>query len=823
MQGDTYLELGVATDTHSEQHDRTTQTSGVFTSGLNLMIGSNKKSQTYTETDTTPQGSVIGSLNGGVTLTAGNLVHITGSDVISNTSTAIVGNDVIIDAALGTQDTTQSYKQQQAGITLGLGGGLDSAAQSVYGRSQAANHAEDDRLKALYASQAAYTAYEAYNAYQDAAGAAASADTNVSQGISLRIGLGASSASSSTTTHDETAYGSRIQSNGDVIMAATGGDLTIIGSQVNGQNVALAAANHLNLLSQAENHSLESSNKNASGGIGLQIGSNGFGVYAEGSVGQGSAHGNGTSHAISSINANDTLTLISGNDTTIQGAQLTGNSVLGAIGGNLLIQSEQDTDDFASKQQQIGGAMVIGAGGGGSFSYSQNKSSSHYAGVTDVSGIGAGSGGFDITVGGNTHLVGGVIASRADPSKNSLTTGTLLYEDIQNQSSGKVSSSSLGSDNSVLSGSKYAIGKTVVGNLMGGGSDDEAHSSTTHSAIANGTIAIADGQAQQALTGKSAEQAMAGLSRDASLDNQALARPDLGKLQANAELEQVANSLGYQMGTHFTDETYRTMFVKAADVYEVIKDDEGKLVPGRKLTDEEKRHLQSGSDGKIHIANNGIFNDQAAAEKYANQHSTSDGPQYYIAFPKAGNGLSELLVAGYQKNLEGDFWGLTNAGEENKWMMLYYGQEGLHLDGHSRDAMTIGNALESISKMPGAEGVLSNATVTFFGPAYNAASADKLLSVLQGYGGISNPLRPYDMILMLQNHIADPVGGFIGWNPSTGGSIPQGTTMLEQIIRAATGQPGTSHNCYGNSTSPACGNFWLEYPDKKPISLPVKE
>ncbi|MCJ1888546.1 hemagglutinin repeat-containing protein, partial [Pseudomonas sp. LA21] len=77
-------------------------------------------------------------------------------------------------------------------------------------------------------------------------------------------------------------------------------------------------------------HSLQSSNQNASGGVGIQIGSDGLGFYAQASVGQGNAHGNGTSHAISSINASDTLTLISGNDTTIQGAQLTGNTVLGA-------------------------------------------------------------------------------------------------------------------------------------------------------------------------------------------------------------------------------------------------------------------------------------------------------------------------------------------------------------------------------------------------------------------------------------------------------------------------------------------------------------
>ncbi|QAU23751.1 hypothetical protein EO087_06945 [Dyella sp. M7H15-1] len=430
-------------------------------------------------------------------LVADNRVHITGSDVLGNTGTAIVGKDVTIDASVGTQDTTQTYKQQQAGLTLGLGGAVADAMNSTYASAERGNQVKDDRLKALYAAQAAYSASDALGMAGISLGQAATKDTNPN-GINLQLGIGASSASS-TTTHDETAYGSHIRSHGDVTIAATGGDLNLIGSQIDGHNVALAAANNLNILSQQENHSLQSSNKNASGGVGF---------YAQGSIGQGNAHGNGTTHAISRINASDTLTLISGNDTTLQDAQLTSNTVLGAIGGNLLIQSEQDTDNYASQQQQLGGKMVIGYGSGGSISYHQSKVNSHYASVTDVSGISAGSGGFDITVGGNTHLVGGVIASRADPSKNSLTTGTLLYEDIQNQSSGKVSSSSLGSDNSVLSGSKYAIGKTVVGNLMGGGSDGETHSGTTHSAIASGTIAIADGQAQQALTGKTAEQAM---------------------------------------------------------------------------------------------------------------------------------------------------------------------------------------------------------------------------------------------------------------------------------------------------------------------------
>ncbi|WP_404549502.1 hypothetical protein, partial [Dyella jejuensis] len=94
-----------------------------------------------------------------------------------------------------------------------------------------------------------------------------------------------------------------------------------------------------------------------------------------------------------------------------------------------------------------------------------------------------------------------------------------------------------------------------------------------------------------------------------------------------------------------------------------------------------------------------------------------------IDFPEASNALSELLVAGYQKNLENDFFGLTNATVETKDMMLLYGETGLHFDGHSRGSMTIGNAMESIARMSGSQGILSNTTVGFFGPAYNAAKA----------------------------------------------------------------------------------------------------
>jgi filamentous hemagglutinin len=209
------------------------------------------------------------------------------------------------------------------------------------GASRCGSEVKDDRLKALYAAQAAYAVSDGYQA-------ATAAGTRDDAGVSLRIGVGASSASSETKTHDETAYGSRIHSNGDIAIAATGGDLNIIGSQVDGTNVALAAANNINLLSQEELHSSKSTNRNGSGEIGFSIGSQ-TGFYVTASAGRGKGTGNGVTHAETTIGASDTLTLVSGNDTTIKGAQLTGNQVIAAIGGNLRVESEQDTDDYASK------------------------------------------------------------------------------------------------------------------------------------------------------------------------------------------------------------------------------------------------------------------------------------------------------------------------------------------------------------------------------------------------------------------------------------------------------------------------------------------
>ena len=514
------LDIGTANSTHSEQHQQTKHTTGVFASGIGVMIGSRKEDQTGTLTATTPQGSLIGSLDGSVTLAAGNNAHITGSDVISQTGTAIVGKNVTIDAAVAVSDAGQTYTVSQVGINVGIDGAAAQAANAAYYGVQRGSQVRDGRLSALYAAQSAYQTSDAIDAAQGGV-----SRTGNDGGINLQIGIGGSTASSTMRSLDETAYGSRISSAGNVTILSTDGDLNIIGSQVSGKDVAFAAASNLNLLSQNENHSLQSNNKNISGGVGVQIGTDGIGIYAQAAGGQGGTHGNGITHANTTVNADGTLTLVSGNDTTIKGAQLTGNAVLANIGHNLLIQSEQDTDDYANQQWQAGGKVVIGYGFGGSLSYNQSKVDSHYASVNNVSGIQASDGGFDITVGGNTHLIGGVIASTADPNKNLLDTGSLTYESVHNQAN--YSASSIGISAGYGSGG-FSGSPTL-------GIPQQGHSgSNTNAGIAQGTIAQ-----------RKSNTELSGLHRNPTLDNHALAPIfDAQKVQENMELGQVAGYVG---------------------------------------------------------------------------------------------------------------------------------------------------------------------------------------------------------------------------------------------------------------------------------------
>ncbi|AIJ09113.1 Putative large exoprotein involved in heme utilization or adhesion of ShlA/HecA/FhaA family [Edwardsiella anguillarum ET080813] len=70
------------------------------------------------------------------------------------------------------------------------------------------------------------------------------------------------------------------------------------------------------------------------------------------------------------VSADNTLTLSSGNDTTLKGAQVQGEKVVANVGNNLTLRSEQAIDNYEAKQSSfsaggsisfINGALNIAA------------------------------------------------------------------------------------------------------------------------------------------------------------------------------------------------------------------------------------------------------------------------------------------------------------------------------------------------------------------------------------------------------------------------------------------------------------------------------
>ncbi len=142
--------------------------------------------------------------------------------------------------------------------------------------------------------------------------------------------------------------------------------------------------------------------------------------------------------------------------------------------------------------------------GSGYIAASRDKMKSRFDSVAEQTGMFAGDGGFDITVGRHTQLDGAVIASTATPDKNHLDTGTLGFSDLHNEADYKVSHSGIS-----LSGGG-SFGDKFQGNMPGGMISAGGHSGhaegTTQAAVAEGTITIRDRDNQK--------QNLANLSRD---------------------------------------------------------------------------------------------------------------------------------------------------------------------------------------------------------------------------------------------------------------------------------------------------------------------
>ncbi|MCY1508757.1 Hemagglutinin repeat protein [compost metagenome] len=816
------LTIQAAAETFSESHFKETKKSGVFSGGgIGVTIGKQMQSNDQKNVHTSAASSTVGSLKGDVTLASGNQYRQIGSDVVApEGDISVVAKSIEVSEARQSSHFEQDSKFKQSGLSVSITSPVISAVETTGRVASATNDTDSGRMKALGAAMAALNAKDAYEAGSKIADAAKNGeDLKEAASVGINISLGSSKSESRTTQTSGTAHGSTVKAGGNVSLVATGAgqdsNILVRGSEVSaGKNATLMADNRVDLVA-AENHEQmqgKSSSSSASVGIGINFGGdqNGITLNASGSKGRGKSNGNDDWYTHSSLKAGDTMLISSGGDTNIRGAKVAGNTVKLDVGGDLNIESLQNTSTYASQDKNTGGGISVcipplcaGTPVSANINIQKAKTTGNYASVEEQSGIRAGDGGFDIKVKGNTDLKGALIASNQaaiDSGKNRLETASLTTSDIENHAEANAKSSGISLSSDYLSQGKYGIGKTAIGNAMDKGSASDSSTGNTKTAVSEGAVIITDEARQIALTGTDAETTVSALNRDTANAHVAAQKMDIKELEQQARAEQIIKTAVTAQAFKFSDDAYRTMFLEKHSVYRVEQDANGNIVYDterkaklHELTAEEKTKMQAGAGGQVRVGINGIFNDADAAAYYASQHNGGkDQPLYMVSFPKADSMVGELMVAGYQKFLENDFWGLSNSTQEVKKMMERYGNTGLMLDAHSRGSMTVGNALQSHSRNNG-DGKLINTDVNFYGPAYSAQKAADLLYELSA--GMKDHVS-------LQNHGDDFVGSILGSNPSTHTQIPADSNKVKEWIRMFS-SPGTVHSCYG-AAGPAC-------------------
>ncbi|WP_080407636.1 hemagglutinin repeat-containing protein [Burkholderia ubonensis] len=524
------VNIKTSQDTTQSSNYYQKQQSGLMTSGLTVSFGNNKLATTDQASSVTNNASAVGSINGNLSIGAGNTLHVTGSDLVAGKDLTGKAANVVIDSATDTGNRTHSQTTSSSGVTLGLSGSIGDAINGAYQQAQAAKSgAGDSRATALHAIAAAGNA--AMGVAGLTGGALAGGGT---PSIGVQVSVGSSHSRLDTSENQTTQRGSSVTAGGTTALIATGngtpgsGNITVAGSNVSGNDVLLAAKNQIDLQNTTNTDSTRSSNSSSGSSVGVSIGTNGIGVSAS----MSRAHGDGNSDAAMQNNSHVTgansVTMISGGDTNVIGSNVSGRTVTADVGGNLNMRSVQDTTVSSAHQSSVGGGISVSTMGGGSasFSSSHGNANGDYAGVNEQAGIQAGEGGFNVNVKGNTDLTGAAIASTADPSKNTLTTGTLTYRDIENHSTYNADSSGLSAGAGV-----GVTGKAIgPGSVSGSGgvtpmisqSDSGNEHATTRSGVSAGAINI---------TAVDQTQDLANLNRDTSNLNGSVSKtPDVQHL-----------------------------------------------------------------------------------------------------------------------------------------------------------------------------------------------------------------------------------------------------------------------------------------------------
>ena len=604
---------------------------------------------------------------------------------------------------------------------------------------------------------------------------------------------------------DETTYvASHVGDSQSKTVVKADGDVTLAGSQVKGKGVELDAEN-LKIESLQDKSSYRGKQMNVSGSVTV-----GYGFAAGGSFNKSKVN---TDYA----SVNEQAGIFAGND----GYDINVKNKVSSVGGSILSSAPKEknqmtAEDFEySNIQNYSNAKSSAMGLMGGFSVDRDQTSDEDKALNKI--------------------------YRGEDRK-----GETFEQANPNNANQSLVKFGLGT-NDVHSTDLYAAAKIGLANLASNSSQSENNQSTTNAVISDGNFNIASMQGKQNIETikKSTEQ-----------DANKLEKVDHAKMQKEVEQDVATiQSFAKNVGGA-TDEAYRTMFIAEHRMFTHKVDEKGEpiedpkilkkineeadakgldrteylkqqLEKGRniyvlhELSDQERNQLQKvtytdpktgKTESKYVVAFNGIFNDHNAAAKFAVQNYIAGSNEktgdinkriykdvYFVHHPKAKNGLSELLVAGYEKMFEtsfGNLLGMDNSSLQAMNIMKQYGKDDLYLGSHSRGTLTLSNALKALNTEDNrAKKLLSGTTIKMVGPAADVTRADGYLSQLQ----TGKERTTSDGSIRIENHASDPVGSMpilLGGNSATTSENNLNKGWVERISDIF-GDNSSVHNCYG--------------------------
>ncbi|HHV47988.1 MAG TPA: hypothetical protein GXX56_03350, partial [Rhodocyclaceae bacterium] len=562
-------------------------------SSLALIPGAAPRQTLYGKTDMSQDSTASGnratasllSANGGdLTIIAGadashagtgrGNVTSEGADLLARQTVRIEGNAVSLLASDSRSQFDSVTKSKSVTVGAALAGTVGSLITRAYDMAEASRQGTGNRrLDNALALKAGYDGWKAYDNFgkalaveADGAAAADGAKGNGSAfGVSVSVGVSKMKSKTHEASHSQ--RGTSIQAD-NITVVARETDITAVGAKLQADDdITLDAQRNIDLLAAVNTEEVRNRSKGSNTSLGVTVGigqQTGISIQIGASQMKGKADGEATTYDNTEIVAGKTLTLKSGQDTTLKGAQVAGERVVANIGGNLSIETLQDQSRYKSKQSESGFSVslcippICYGASSGMVSASGQKIDHSYRSAQGQSGIAAGTDGFEINVGGNTHLKGAAISSQAEADKNTLTTGSLSYEDLTNtqhtEASGSSFSISGGTDisKSLLPTASNSLAGQAAGNLLGnlaaqnGLPEDNSESSQTLAVISPATITLtgndtASREAAEELTQRDPATANQALTDTLTLQDAARIERELQEAKQNAA---AANLIG---------------------------------------------------------------------------------------------------------------------------------------------------------------------------------------------------------------------------------------------------------------------------------------